>query len=58
METQNIISFERLTREFDALFEYTFQLVPKLNLLSITFIQSEHGIRIDKADHIINNIIQ
>ena len=58
MEKHNIIFFERLTKEFDTLFYYTFQLGIKIYLLNISIIQSEHGISIDQTDNSINNIIQ
>ena len=45
-------------QEFDTLFEYTFQGVPKLNLFSIIIIQSKYVIIIDYTDHIIKKIIQ
>ena len=38
MATDNIICFERLTQEFDTIFEYTHQEVSKLKLLKINII--------------------
>ena len=58
METQNIIFFDRLTKEFDTLFDYTFQEGPKLKLLNVTIIKSEHVIIIDQTYHIIKNIVK
>ena len=58
MATHNRIFFEKLIQEYDTLFGYTPQEGPKINLLNITMIQSEHRISIDQTDHIINNIIQ
>ena len=58
MATQNRMFLERLAQEFDTLFEYTFQDVPKLNLLNINIIQSKYGISIDQTYHIMKNIIQ
>ena len=58
METQNRVFFERLMQEFDTLLDYTFEEVPKLNLLKITTIQREHGTSIYHTDHIIRNIMQ
>ena len=49
METHNIICFERMTKEFDTIFDYTFQEESKLKLFNITMIQSEHGINIDQT---------
>ena len=48
-----MIFFERLMQEFDTLFDYNFQEVPKLNILNISIIQSEYGIIIDQKKHII-----
>ena len=58
MTAQNIICVERLTKEFDTLFDYTFQIRPKLKLLNINIIQNEHYISIDQTYHITKNIIQ
>ena len=58
MSTQNMICFERLTQEFDTLFDYTLQEGPKLNILNINIIQSGYVISIDQIDHITKNIIQ
>ena len=58
MATENMICFERLTKEFDTLFDYTFQEVSKLKLLNIKTIQSKYGISIDQTYHIMKNIIQ
>ena len=58
METHNIICFERMTKEFDTIFDYTLPKGPKLKLLNTTIIQSEHGIRIDQTNDTTNNIIQ
>ena len=52
MATENIISFERLTQEFDTLFEYTFQEESKLKLPNINIIQCKHVIIIDQTDYI------
>ena len=38
MATQNIILFERLTKDFDTLFDFNFKEGSKLKLLSITMI--------------------
>ena len=45
-------------QEFDTIFEYTFQEVPKLKLPNINIIQSKHGISIDQTYHTTKNIIQ
>ena len=58
METQNMIYFEISLWEFDTLFEYIFQEVPKLKNLNINIIQIEYAISIDQTEHIIKNIIQ
>ena len=58
METNNIICFERLTQEFDTLFDYTFQEGSKVKPLNINIIQSKYGINIYQTDHIMKNIIQ
>ena len=47
MANQNRVWFERLTKDSDTLFYYTFQEGSKLKLLNIAIIQSEHGIIID-----------
>ena len=54
--THNRILFEIWMQEFGDLFDYTFQEGPKLNILNIYMIQSEHGISINQKDHIITNI--
>ena len=38
-------------QEFDNLFEYTFQKVPKIKLLNINIVQGKYGIIIDQKDH-------
>ena len=58
MATQHRICFERLTQEFDTLFDYSFQEGAKLKLLNITIIQSKYFISIYNIDHIIKNIMQ
>ena len=58
MTTKNRIFFERLTNEYDIKFDYTSQEGLKLNILNPTIIKSEHSLRIDQIDYIINNIIQ
>ena len=58
MVTQNIIIFERPTKDSDTLFDYNSQEGPKRKFLNITIIQSEHGIIIYQTDHIIKNTIQ
>ena len=42
MATENIICFERLTQEFDTLFDYNFQEGSKLKLLNINIIQRKY----------------
>ena len=58
MAKENIIYFERLTQEFDTIFDHNFQEVSKLKLVNIKMIQSKYGISIDQTDHIIRNIIE
>ena len=58
MATQNRVCFERLTQEFDTLFDYTSREVSKLNLLNVSIIHSKYDISIDQIGHIINNIVQ
>ena len=58
MTTKNRIFFERLTNEYNIIFDYTSQEGLKLNILNPTIIKSEHSLRIDQIDYIINNIIQ
>ena len=58
LATDNIFWFERLTQEFDTLFDYTLQEGSELKLLNITIIQSKYGISIDQIDDIMKNIIQ
>ena len=41
-------------KEYDTIFDYTFQEVPKLKLLNIIIIQIKYGISIDQTDHIKN----
>ena len=43
-------------QEFDILFDYTFQKVPKLKILNINIILNKYGISIDQTDHIMKNI--
>ena len=57
MATENRILFERLTQEFDTLFDFTFQEGSKLKLLNINTIKSKYAISIDQTDHIMINII-
>ena len=45
-------------KEYDTIFDYTFQEVPKLKLLNIIIIQIKYGISIDQKDHIMKNLIQ
>ena len=58
MATKNSICPEIMIIELDNLFDYTFQEVPKINLLNINIIQSEYVISIDQTYYIIKNIIQ
>ena len=58
LEKQNIIFFEVLMQYFDTIFDYTYQEIPKLNLLNINIIQSKYLISIDQIYHIMENIIQ
>ena len=58
MKIENGICFERLTQEFDTLFDYTFQEGLKLKLLNIHIIQGKYGISIYQIYHTIKNIIQ
>ena len=58
MATKNIICFEKLTKEFDILFDYTFQEGSKLKLLKIKIIQSKYGVIIDQKYHIMIKVIQ
>ena len=58
MATQHRICFERLTQEFDILFDYTLKEGSNIKLLDINNIQNIYGIRIYQKDHIIKNIIQ
>ena len=50
--------FERITQEFDTLFEYTTQEGSKLKLHNIDIIQIKYGISIDQTYHIMKIIIQ
>ena len=58
MATENIICFEKLTREFDTILDYTFQEVSKLKLLNINIIKSKYRISIDQTYHFMKKIIQ
>ena len=42
MATENIICFERITQQFDTIFDYTFQEVSKTKLINIIIIQGKY----------------
>ena len=58
MAPENIMLFERLTQEFDTLFDYTSQEASKLKLFNINIVKIKYGIIIEQTYHIMKNIIQ
>lgn len=57
MITQNKIFFDRLLLAFDPIFKYIIQKGNYIKFLNLCIIKSHYGLRIDKTQHIISNIL-